>query len=88
MGVIKMFEEYRRKNNLTQTQLAKKLGISKSFLCELEHKQSRPSPNMLIHISNVLKLCPIKLLNFFYNNTLQFDCCKYGCYTKANFCNA
>ncbi|HFE9684241.1 TPA: helix-turn-helix domain-containing protein [Clostridium perfringens] len=80
-----MFEEYRRINNLTQTELAKKLGISKSFLCELEHRQSKPSTTMLIHISNVLKFCPLKLLNFFYNNTLQFDCCKYGCYAKVNF---
>ncbi|HBI6976324.1 TPA: helix-turn-helix transcriptional regulator [Clostridium perfringens] len=82
-----MLEEYRRRNNLTQTELAKKLGISKSFLCELEHKQSKPSTNMLIHISNILKICPIKLLKFFYNNTLQFNCCKYGCYLEYEIGN-
>ncbi|EGT4137943.1 XRE family transcriptional regulator, partial [Clostridium perfringens] len=32
-----MIKEYRRINNISQTELAKKLGISKSFLSELEH---------------------------------------------------
>ena len=86
--MIKIIEEYRRIHNLTQTELARKLGISKSFLCELEHKQNKPSVYTLIHMSNTLKLCPLKLLNFFYDNTLQFDCCKYGCYVKDNLCNA
>lgn len=85
MGVIKIIEEYRRINNISQTALAKKLGISKSFLCELEHRQSKPSPYTLVHISNVLKLCPIELLSFFNNNTLEFNCCKHGCYAKINF---
>ncbi|XZI40478.1 helix-turn-helix domain-containing protein (plasmid) [Clostridium perfringens] len=83
MGVIKIIKEYRRINNISQTELAKKLGISKSFLSELEHCQSKPSPYTLIKISNLLNLCPIKLLNFFYNNTLEFNCCKYGCYVKV-----
>lgn len=86
MEVIKIIEEYRRINNLTQTELAKKLGISKSFLCELEHRHSKPSPETLVHLSNTLKICPIRLLNFFSNDKLEFNCCA-DYFEKINKCS-
>ncbi|EOU1110505.1 helix-turn-helix transcriptional regulator [Clostridium perfringens] len=86
--MVKILKEYRRKNNLTQKELAEKLNISRSYLCELEHRVNAPSYDLLIRISNVLEICPIKLLNYYSSEELIFNCCKYGCYTKANFCNA
>ncbi|MGG7159155.1 helix-turn-helix domain-containing protein [Clostridium perfringens] len=86
--MIKILKEYRRKNNLTQKELAKKLNISRSYLCELEHRVNAPSYVLLVRISNTLKICPLKLLNYYSSEKLNFNCCKYGCYTKANFCNA
>ncbi|MGU8484958.1 helix-turn-helix domain-containing protein [Clostridium perfringens] len=86
--MIKILKEYRRKNNLTQKELAEKLNISRSYLCELEHRVNTPSYHLLVRISNTLKICPLKLLNYYSSEKLNFNCCKYGCYTKANFCNA
>ena len=86
--MIKILKEYRRRNNLTQKELAEKLNISRSYLCELEHKVNTPSYALLTRISNILEICPIKLLNYYSSEKLNFNCCKYGCYTKVNFCNA
>ncbi|MDK0754765.1 helix-turn-helix transcriptional regulator [Clostridium perfringens] len=86
--MIKILKEYRRRNNLTQKELAEKLNISRSYLCELEHRVNAPSYGLLVRISNTLKICPLKLLNYYSSEKLNFNCCKYGCYTKANFCNA
>ncbi|MGU8438920.1 helix-turn-helix domain-containing protein [Clostridium perfringens] len=86
--MVKILKAYRRKNNLTQKELAEKLNISRSYLCELEHRVNAPSYDLLVRISNTLKICPLKLLNYYSSEKLNFNCCKYGCYTKANFCNA
>lgn len=79
-----MIRNFRLKNNLTQKELANKLNISRSYLCELEHKVNAPSYDLLIRISNTLEICPIQLLNYYSSSeSINFKCCKNGCYIKV-----
>ncbi|AQW28513.1 helix-turn-helix domain-containing protein [Clostridium perfringens] len=84
MEVIKILREFRRINNISQKELAKKLKISRSHLSELEHKASTPSYNLLIRISNILEICPLKLLEYYSSEDINFNCCKYRCYLTNN----
>ena len=85
--MIKILKEYRRKNNLTQKELAEKLNISRSYLCELEHKKNAPSYDLLSIISNTLEICPIQIINYYATNKLEFNCCKNICYLNDSLCN-
>lgn len=82
-----MLKKFRLKNNLTQKELANMLNISRSYLCELEHKVNVPSYDVLIRISNILEICPIQLLSYYSSEKINLNCCKYTCYLKNNFCN-
>ncbi|WP_111946599.1 helix-turn-helix domain-containing protein [Clostridium perfringens] len=82
--MVKILKEYRRINNISQKELAKKLKISRSHLSELEHKASAPSYDLLVRISNTLKICPLKLLKYYSSENINFNCCKYGCYLTNN----
>lgn len=63
--------EYRKLKGFTQIELAKKIGISRSFLSELESSKYDISMSLLLRIADVLELCPFKLVDF--NCTF---CCK------------
>ncbi len=52
--VVSWLREIRNKNNLTQTELAKKAGISPQFYNFIENGHRRPSPNIAKQIANVL----------------------------------
>ncbi|UCR75255.1 hypothetical protein BG3P_41 [Clostridium phage vB_CpeS_BG3P] len=79
--MIKIIKEIRRKKSFTQKFLAEKLGISQSYLCELESKKSIPSLTTIKKLSNVLELCPIRIINFYEEDELEFNCC-IKCYKK------
>ena len=49
-------KEFRANKNLTQKQLADKVGISRSFLSELENGKYDISLNLLIKIGEVLEV--------------------------------
>ena len=49
---------YRKKANLTQKQMAEKLGISESYYCQLENGNRRMSLNMALDISAILCVNP------------------------------
>lgn len=51
-------KNYRIKNNLTQKQMAEKLGSSQSYYSKLENGTKKPGMNMINRIANVLKLQP------------------------------
>ncbi|WP_415333947.1 helix-turn-helix domain-containing protein [Clostridium perfringens] len=76
-----MLKEIRRKRNISQKCLAQKLGISQSYLSELESKKSIPSISTIKKLSNVLELCPIRIINFYEEDELEFNCC-IKCYEK------
>lgn len=47
-----MIKEYRKKRNLTQKQLASRVGVSQAYICALEcGKRQNPSLSILLKIS-------------------------------------
>lgn len=46
--IISIFLNYRKENNLTQTELAKKLGTTQQAVSRLEHKAINPSLDFLV----------------------------------------
>lgn len=51
-------KNYRIKNNLTQKQMAEKLGSSQGYYSKLENGAMKPGMNMINRIAKVLKLQP------------------------------
>lgn len=58
----KNLRKYRKENNLTQEQLAEKVGIHSTYVGKLEAGKNNPSVKMLFKISRALN---IKLSNVF-----------------------
>jgi len=56
--------EYRLASGLTQEELAAKVGVSKSYISQLETTKKQPSVKLLIHIAVALNTCPCVLINF------------------------
>jgi transcriptional regulator with XRE-family HTH domain len=54
--------EYRLRANLTQQELADKIGISKSHVCDIENNKKLPSVKVLLHLAAILNACPCRLL--------------------------
>ena len=61
----------REKFNLTQFELAEKIGISPNFLGDIERGKKLPSLNVLITISNTLKISLDSLFSESLSNTLE-----------------
>lgn len=59
----KQVRAMRRKNSLTQEELAEKVGISASFMGHIERGTRVASLETLIALCNVLKTSPHQLLN-------------------------
>lgn len=49
-------KEYRKKANLTQEELASKIGVSKSFMSKIEINNKTPSFEVLLKIAKVLNV--------------------------------
>lgn len=52
--------EKREELGLSQKELAKKIGITQSFLCDIEQGRSKPSIDVAIKLAKVLKVKDIK----------------------------
>lgn len=63
----KKIKEAREKLNLTQFELAEKIGVSQNFLGDIERGIKLPSLNTLIQLSNVLKLS----LDYMFSDSLD-----------------
>ena len=59
-------KEFRKIRGLTQKQLAHKIGISRSFLCEIENGKYDIRLSLLLKISVVLDVNPWVLADFYY----------------------
>lgn len=53
-------KERREQLGISQKELAEKVGISQSFLCDIEQGRSKPSIDTAIKISQVLNVTDIK----------------------------
>ena len=61
----------RKKNNLTQAQLAERLGVTKSVISAYENDLRLPSYDTLIAISRIFKVSTDYLLGVEQNNGLD-----------------
>ena len=61
----------RKKNNLTQSQLAERLGVTKSVISAYENDLRLPSYDTLIAISRIFKVSTDYLLGVEQNNGLD-----------------
>ena len=53
-------KEKRERLGISQKELAEKVGISQSFLCDIEQGRSKPSIDTAIKISQALNIGDIK----------------------------
>ena len=53
-------KEKRERLGISQKELAEKVGISQSFLCDIEQARSKPSIDTALKIAEVLNIDDIK----------------------------
>ena len=53
-------KERREELDLSQKELAEKVGISQSFLCDIEQGRSKPSIDTALKIAEVLNISDVK----------------------------
>lgn len=68
----KKLREVRINNNLTQSELAEKIGISQNFLGDIERGIKLPSLSKLVLIANTLKVS----LDFLFADSLDNIVCE------------
>ena len=68
-----MIKEARKKQRLTQKELAIKCNLSQSFLSELENKNNKKNVTIkqIINISNKLKISPYELSDWLIDKELN-----------------
>lgn len=75
MNIIK---KCRKKNKLTQKQLAIKLNVKQSYISELENNTRLPSINFIFKLANVFNICPVYLIK-------ELTKCCYECQLNCRF---
>jgi transcriptional regulator with XRE-family HTH domain len=72
--MIKLIRHKRLKIGLSESELAKRLDINKSYLSRLERKVKgyNPSLDLIKRISKELKCCPIELFVFFTDTKCSY----------------
>lgn len=70
-----MLKKKRREKHLTQSELARKIGITESYVNKLEkHPQvCNPSVNLILKLSKELGVNPIEIFLFFIKNREDQD---------------
>jgi transcriptional regulator with XRE-family HTH domain len=64
-----MIKNKRRKKGLSQSDLARRLRISRTYVSKMERKVKgyHPSLDLIIKLSKELETCPIEIFIFFVN---------------------
>ncbi|KZL94395.1 helix-turn-helix transcriptional regulator [Clostridium magnum] len=81
------FKQFRLALNLSQSELAEKVGVSRIYINKIERNIVFPSMPILKRISKVLNVCTYKLINPCVNCTLE-DCCEnffYLCHNQLRY---
>lgn len=67
-----MLKCYRKKNNLTQRQIARKTGLSQSYISKLEKQEVLHSPTVkqVISLADALNISPYDLCAWFIDKEL------------------
>lgn len=68
-----MIKEIRKEKRISQSKLAKNLGISESYLSKLEKHPSlcNPSINLILKISEELSLDPVNIFLYFIKDKIS-----------------
>ena len=74
----KLIRDKWEKIGVSQTELAKNLGMHKSLVCDWEHGRKEPTGTMLARIMNQLKIST-EDLNTVENSPTTEICSKCGC---------
>lgn len=69
----KRLKNLRLKENMTQAQLAAKLGLTKSVISAYENEIRLPSYDILIHIAKIFKVSTDYLLGLEQKQTIDFS---------------
>ena len=56
MSVVNKVKEYRKKAKITQTELAKKAGVSRQSIYAIETQKSEPSLELAFKIAHILNI--------------------------------
>ena len=56
-------KDRREELGISQKELAEKVGISQSFLCDIEQGRNKPSISVAVKIADVLKVQDIKFFD-------------------------
>lgn len=78
-----MLKKLRLSRKLSQSELAKRVGISQGYLSKLENAKKRPrviNTSLVQRLSAELNVSPVLLLVYFYYPRLK-------CNSKCLFCN-
>ena len=75
-------KEKRERLGISQKELAEKVGISQSFLCDIEQGRSKPSIDTAIKIAQVLNVADIKFFEWWMYK--HFTARWQGCWDKGN----
>lgn len=69
---LNILERLRRSENLTQSEMAEKLGVSTSFYTKIEAGVRMPSREFLIKVKECFPMCD---MNIFFTELLHNSCC-------------
>lgn len=65
MNIIKL---ERIKKGMKQPELAKMCNVKQSMISKIENEKQKPSPNLIIKLSNNLKICPATIFCYYYGD--------------------
>lgn len=74
--IVNVIKKCRKKNKLTQNQLAIKLNVKQSYISELENSIRLPSIDFIFKLADILNVCPLYLIKELTKccNECQVDC--------------
>lgn len=77
-----MISLIRKKNNISQKELAKLIGATQSYIAKIENGKANPTNDIILKLSIALNCCPIIIFIILNNEKIKY-CSK--CHLKCHF---
>ncbi len=58
----------RNKKEISQSELAKRANLNRSYISRIEKGVRTPSPETIDSLAKALDICPLRIYNYFYLN--------------------